>query len=127
MTTTWKAGVPSTARDEKTPSRVNDDTLRRGVATALARGSTIGLAASVRIYARRGRANGDTVQDVVKCLMDLVRNATADDGTLAKRSCAVAEWAIAAYYNEPQIPVATRRIEAIEPRVHRDSSASRRS
>jgi hypothetical protein len=130
MATIWrKTGVPTAARGENTPSRtaVDRDSSRRGVASALARESTIDLAVCVRSYARRARADGDIVQDVVKCLMDLVRDATPDDGTLAKRSCMVADWAIAAYYDEPEsVPVAAWRTEAIGPRVYRDSSASRR-
>jgi hypothetical protein len=98
---------------------------RRGVAAALARGVTPRVATSVRNYAKRSRAHGDTVQDVVKNLMELVRDATPNEAILAKRSCEVAEWAIAAYY-EPESMGVAAWTDAIRPGSDRDYSVWRR-
>ena len=97
----------------------------RGVAAALARGVMPRVETSIRDYAKRSRAHGDTVQDVVKNLMELVRDATPNDAMLAKRSCEVAEWAIAAYY-EPESTGVTAWTQAIRPRPDRDSIVWRR-
>ena len=119
-------GVPNAARDEKAPPLTagNADIRWRGVAAALAQESRLLLAPSVRNYAKRSRAHGDTVQEVVKVLEDLVRDAAPESATLAKRSCEVAEWAIEAYFEEPSIHVATWRAESIPPESVRHSSKS---
>jgi hypothetical protein len=106
MTRARRRSVRSTPPDENAPGLTDADARvsRRPVANALARGSGPGLAASVRTYARRSRATGDTVQDVVRVLMDLVRDAIPESASRTKRSCEVAEWAIAAYFEEPGLP-----------------------
>lgn len=77
------------------------DSPRRNVENALAQESTPQLAESIRIYARCSRANGDSVQDVLEVLMNLVRDSTPQTRSLAKRSCEVADVAVAAYFSEP--------------------------
>ncbi len=91
------------AREEKVPLSTagSADISGYGVATALAQQSPLLLANAVRTYAKQSRAHGETVQAVIKCLMDLVRDAAPGSRTLAKRSCEVAEWAIEAYFEEP--------------------------
>lgn len=99
----------------------------RGVATALARKSPLLLTTAVRNYAKRARAHGATVQQVVKVLEDLIRDAAPESTTLAKRSCEVAEWAIEAYFEELSIHVAIGRTESMPPGSVRHSSKSRQA
>jgi hypothetical protein len=106
-------------------SEERGDVLLRAVTVALASGVTPRLAASVRNYARRSRARRDIVQDVVKNLMELVRDAPPNDMTLAKRSCQVADWAIEAYY-EPESARAAEWTERIRPLPDEDSKMWRR-
>jgi len=83
---------------------------------------------SVRNYAKRSRARGDTVQEVIKVLEDLVRDAAPTSTTLAKRSCEVAEWAIQAYFEAPSSThAAAWGAELIRPRSIRRSGKSRQA
>lgn len=98
-----KAGSPGMAVAASAPSRsaMDADIPRRNVAAALAEETSLRLAESIRTYSRRARADGDSVQEVLEVLMSLVRDTTPERTSVAKRSCAVAEWAIAAYFDEP--------------------------
>lgn len=82
-------------------STCDAEVLRQNVAAALGQES-LQAAESVRIYARCSRAKGDSVQDVLEVLMKLVRDTTPKTKSLPKRSCEVADWAIAAYLGEPE-------------------------
>jgi hypothetical protein len=123
------AGVPKNVHDAKVPPSTagNADIPWRRVASALAQESALLLTTSVRNYAKHSRAHGDTVQEVVKVLEGLVRDAAPQSATLAKRSCEVAEWAIEAYFEEPSIRVATWRTESIPSGIRSPSSKSRRA
>ena len=79
-----------------TGSTWDTEVLRQNVAVALAQES-LQAAESVRTYARYSRAKGDSVQEVVEVLMQLVRETTPTTKSLPKRSCEVADWAIDAY------------------------------
>ncbi len=131
--------VPVTAIDARTPrapgvavddsrSRraANADIPARNVAAALAQETSLHLAESIRTYSRRARANGDSVQEVLEVLMGLVRDTTPERTAVAKRSCAVAEWAIAAYFDEPEsIRVASWRAKPIRRLVDDDDDLVR--
>lgn len=97
------AGVTEIAHDSNALSGAVLDPalLRQNVVIALAQESSQCVAESVRIYARRARANGDSVQEVLEVLMHLVRDAAPQSRSLSSRSCEVANWAIAAYFGEP--------------------------
>jgi len=75
-----------------------DDTSWCAVAAALAHESSLRLAESVRTFASQSRARGDSINEVLEVLMDLVRETTPQNASSAKRSCDVAEWAIAGYF-----------------------------
>lgn len=119
------AGAPGIAVGVSSPRpRAADaDIPRRNVAAALAQETSLRLAESIRTYARRARANGDSVQEVLEVLMSLVRDTTPEPTSVAKRSCAVAEWAIAAYFDEAEaLRVATWRAKPMR-RLSDDDAA----
>jgi hypothetical protein len=123
------ARVPRTARDEKAPPLTagHADIPWRDVATALAQKSPRLLTTSVRDYARSSRAHGATVQEVVKVLEDLVRDAAPESTTLAKQSCEVAEWAIQAYFEVPaSMHVAIWGTEPVPPEIYSPFEQSKR-
>lgn len=110
------------------PSVVDMDIPRQNVVAALAQESMPHLAESIRTYARRARANGDSVQEVLEVLMNLVPDATPDTTSLARRSCEVADCAIAAYFGEPE-PTPARKWPAkpISRRSSRSQGATESS
>jgi hypothetical protein len=112
MTRRAAAGVPRTAADKNAPLTADNTDISW---------------ASVRDYAKRSRARGDTVQEVVKVFEDLVRDAAPSSPKLAKRSCEVAEWAIQAYFEAPSSHVAAWRAESIGPRSPRRSGKSKQA
>jgi hypothetical protein len=103
MVSTRAPGVAETAPGSNGPIRSprDADVLRENVADALAQASSQ-AAESVRAYARYSRAQGDSLQEVVEVLMKLVRDTTPETKSLPKRSCEVADWAIAAYQGESE-------------------------
>ena len=78
----------------------NGDRLRLAVAAALAEAHSLSLAESIRTYASESRANGDSIHEVLDVLMNLTRHTTPTNASSAKRSCDVAEWAIAGYFED---------------------------
>lgn len=103
MTTIRTADGSSTALDATIVGRITPvpDLPLRDAAAALAGQSARLLPRSIRSYARRSRAIGVTVHDVVKNLIDVARDASPDDPTLARRSSDIAQCAIEAYFEAP--------------------------
>jgi hypothetical protein len=119
-----KAPLPSSRRRVIPSRQASFDAgmpLRR-VADALARGSIAQLIASVRSYTSRSRAHGDSVEIIVKRLMDVVDTATSDQTILAKRACEVAGCAIDAYFEDSASPRGWRHSSG--DRWSRDASGS---
>ena len=86
--------------NSETTMERNAGSLRRTVADALTQESSLRMAESIRTYASQSRANGDSIHEVLEVLMELARETTPPNASSAKRSCDVAEWAIAGYYDE---------------------------
>jgi hypothetical protein len=106
----------------------NGDVPSRDVATALTQESRLVLATSVRSYAKRSRAHGDSVQEVVKVLEGLMRESAPESGSPSTRAFEVAEWAIEAYFEAPaSIEVSTWYTEVNRRRSARPSSTIRKA
>lgn len=98
---TIRRSAPKSARDVVVRRREGGDEIPlRAVEAAMAHGSPTHVAASVQCYARQSRANGDTVHEVVKRLLDLFRSAAAKHAISSKESSDIATWAIDGYFDE---------------------------
>lgn len=103
---TIRRSAPKSASDGALHTREGGAEIPLGaVKEAMAHGSPIHVAASVQCYARQSRANGDTVHEVVKRLLDLFRGAAADHAISSKESSDIATWAIDGYFDQAEPPV----------------------
>ena len=101
---TYSRGVRTLEHSETTMARTaaSRETLRRITAAALAHEPSLRLAESIRTYASQSRANGDSIHEVLEVLMNLARDTAPQNASSAKRSCDIAEWAIAGYFDETE-------------------------
>jgi hypothetical protein len=109
MTAINSAGGPSTTLDPTIVGRIapDPDMSLTVAAAALAGTSARFLPRHIRSYTKQSRAMGVSVQDTVKNLVDLAREANPDDPELARRSSEIAQCAIDAYFEAPEAPVSS--------------------